>query len=371
MESGARHECESCKQTSHQIERRIHTKIYFALGLVVVMMCLFIVTQDGYKIETKDAPAGAFKARIVVTKEVDPATIKMSNAHIWLEPAAAGAGQTASLRFFELAANGTNSIGFKSADNLSVDTTWTLPAADGAANQALLTNGSGVLSWGSPSSVSTFTSSGTFVVPTGVTRIYVTMVGGGGGGGGGAENTSGGGTAGGGGGGASGSALQGLALTVSGGESITVTIGAAGSGGAGGAAFGTAGTNGAAGGDTSLSGTFGTVTAKGGGGGVGAPTGTGGVGGLPTGTDDALGDRGRGGGNGAVGNGGNGAGGLLGGGGTFGPAGTGSNGPGGNGAAGTHFGGGGGGGGGGAAAAGAGAGGNGGNGTAGIVVIRW
>ena len=44
--------------------------------------------------------------------------------------------------------NGTHFIGLKAANSLSASTTFTLPAADGSANQFLKTNGSGTLSFG-------------------------------------------------------------------------------------------------------------------------------------------------------------------------------------------------------------------------------
>jgi hypothetical protein len=70
-----------------------------------------------------------------------------------IQPFGTSAGNTGELRFYELAANGTNYTGFKSADNNgSGNTIWTLPAADGLNGQALKTNASGVLSWGSVAS---------------------------------------------------------------------------------------------------------------------------------------------------------------------------------------------------------------------------
>jgi hypothetical protein len=64
-----------------------------------------------------------------------------------LGPTGTSAGQTGVIRFRELAANGTNSVAFKAADNIATNVTWTLPAADGTNGQALITNGSGTLSW--------------------------------------------------------------------------------------------------------------------------------------------------------------------------------------------------------------------------------
>jgi len=55
------------------------------------------------------------------------------------------------LRFREATANGTNFVGLKAPTTLSADTTYTLPSADGTSGQVLQTNGSGVLSFSSPS----------------------------------------------------------------------------------------------------------------------------------------------------------------------------------------------------------------------------
>ena len=107
--------------------------------------------------------------------------------------------------------------------------------------------------------IQVFGSSGTFVVPTGVTKIQVVMWGGGGGGGGGNTYSSGNCTPGGG-GGAGCYALN--VFSVTNGASYTVTVG---SGGAGGGSGGGNGTSGSA---TS----FGALmTANGGGGGSGGP----------------------------------------------------------------------------------------------------
>lgn len=54
----------------------------------------------------------------------------------------------AQIQLYEDTDNGTNYIGLKAADAMAASVTYTLPNADGTANQALLTNGSGTLSWG-------------------------------------------------------------------------------------------------------------------------------------------------------------------------------------------------------------------------------
>ena len=45
---------------------------------------------------------------------------------------------------------GSNYVGFE-APSLSADQIWVLPTADGTSGQVIQTNGSGTLSWASPS----------------------------------------------------------------------------------------------------------------------------------------------------------------------------------------------------------------------------
>jgi hypothetical protein len=51
------------------------------------------------------------------------------------------------IRFRETTANGTNYVALKAPASVSADLTFTLPATDGTNGQALITNGSGVLSF--------------------------------------------------------------------------------------------------------------------------------------------------------------------------------------------------------------------------------
>lgn len=54
------------------------------------------------------------------------------------------------LRLGEASNNGTNSIGLRAPASIAADTTYTLPSADGTSGQVLSTNGSGALSWATP-----------------------------------------------------------------------------------------------------------------------------------------------------------------------------------------------------------------------------
>jgi len=54
------------------------------------------------------------------------------------------------LKFYEPSTSGTNYMAFK-AQAMSANVTYTLPAGDGTSGQVLSTNGSGALSWGTPS----------------------------------------------------------------------------------------------------------------------------------------------------------------------------------------------------------------------------
>lgn len=53
----------------------------------------------------------------------------------------------AQARWFEAPANGSNYVAFQAPASLVGDVIFTLPAADGTSGQALITNGSGALSW--------------------------------------------------------------------------------------------------------------------------------------------------------------------------------------------------------------------------------
>jgi len=61
---------------------------------------------------------------------------------------AGGSSTSGALKLYEGSANGSHSIAVKSPASLAADVTLTLPSDDGTANQALMTDGSGNLTWG-------------------------------------------------------------------------------------------------------------------------------------------------------------------------------------------------------------------------------
>lgn len=79
-------------------------------------------------------------------------TAVLSSDNFNFLPYGTAAGNTSSIRFSELAANGSNYVALKAADNIAADIVWTLPSTDGAAGNVLTTNGSGLLSWGATAS---------------------------------------------------------------------------------------------------------------------------------------------------------------------------------------------------------------------------
>jgi hypothetical protein len=64
-----------------------------------------------------------------------------------VKPFGTNADETGELRFEER--SGGNYIGFKAPDSVAADRIWTLPAADGASGDVLVTDGAGVLAWSS------------------------------------------------------------------------------------------------------------------------------------------------------------------------------------------------------------------------------
>jgi hypothetical protein len=71
---------------------------------------------------------------------------------ITLNPFNTAAGNTGEIRFMELVANGSDYVALKAPDNISANSTFTLPPADGTTGQVLKTDGSGNLGWMSATS---------------------------------------------------------------------------------------------------------------------------------------------------------------------------------------------------------------------------
>jgi len=91
------------------------------------------------------------------------------------------------VQLFEDTDNGTNYVALKAPASIASDVTFVLPDADGTSGQALVTNGSGTLSFGSAGGgnyvLQAFTSPATWTKPAGIKAVKVTVVGGGGDGG--------------------------------------------------------------------------------------------------------------------------------------------------------------------------------------------
>jgi len=88
------------------------------------------------------AIGGKYYTDMLAGSTATPANFKVGNS------ATAGA----SISLMEDSDNGTNFTALKAADTLAASTTFTLPSADGSANQVISTNGSGVLSFASTTS---------------------------------------------------------------------------------------------------------------------------------------------------------------------------------------------------------------------------
>jgi hypothetical protein len=180
-----------------------------------------------------------------------------------LTPSTATTGAITLAGTLAIANGGTNnaSLAVTAGGVLYTDGSKVVNVGAGTAGQSLVSNGSSAPSWGGGyAGLSTviFAASGTWTVPTGITKAIITVIGAGGGAGGTSSATAGGA---GGGGGYAEAFVTGLS------GSITITVGTGGTGGAIGI-----GTNGTAGGTSS----FGAlVSAAGGGGGVAANLGGG------------------------------------------------------------------------------------------------
>lgn len=110
------------------------------------------------------------------------ASLTWTGAHIFknsaglaLDPYSTSTGNTTSIRFMELAANGSNYVGFKAPDAVTNNTVWTLPNGDGSANHYLKTSGAGVLSFSQITSAEI--NNGLFVTSVSGTAGRITVTG--------------------------------------------------------------------------------------------------------------------------------------------------------------------------------------------------
>ena len=83
------------------------------------------------------AIGGKYYTDILAGSTATPADFKVGN----------GSSTGATLKLMEDTDNGSNYVGLKAANALGSSVTWTLPSADGSANQVLGTDGSGTLSF--------------------------------------------------------------------------------------------------------------------------------------------------------------------------------------------------------------------------------
>jgi len=82
-------------------------------------------------------------------------------------------GATGALRFADT--DSSNYVAFKAPAIVGSNVTWTLPATDGTANQTLITNGSGVLSWATPTLTPTAPTNNTLPVVSGTPTVGETL----------------------------------------------------------------------------------------------------------------------------------------------------------------------------------------------------
>jgi len=86
-------------------------------------------------------------------KAVDTDVIQSLSNKTLVNPAIAGSSASVGgkITLNEGTNNGSNYLEIKAPDSVSANVTWTLPSADGTADQVLKTDGSGQLGWSTPS----------------------------------------------------------------------------------------------------------------------------------------------------------------------------------------------------------------------------
>lgn len=115
--------------------------------------------------------------RVTITSSAITAALPLNvTGEIRGNPVGTSSGDGGRMALRELAANGTNIVGFRAPDTLSADSLYQLPSADGSSGQVLQTNGSKVLSWATPPGGSTTAPSRQAFTSTGTTVGYVFTV---------------------------------------------------------------------------------------------------------------------------------------------------------------------------------------------------
>ena len=123
---------------------------------------------DGINIAEGCAPSGindAIRELMAQLKDFQSGAAGDSMTAVGTLAAKGTSSSGADLKLYEDTDNGTNYVGFAAPASIASNIQWTLPGADGTANQALVTNGSGVLSFASmlsTSTANTFTALQTF-----------------------------------------------------------------------------------------------------------------------------------------------------------------------------------------------------------------
>jgi hypothetical protein len=115
-----------------------------------------IVATNGTTITFNSALQLNDEVRILSFKAVGSIAVSdITGLQTALDAKADGAIPTASVggkvRLNEATANGANYVEFQAPASITSNVTWTLPGADGTNGQVLQTNGSGTLSWSTPS----------------------------------------------------------------------------------------------------------------------------------------------------------------------------------------------------------------------------
>ncbi|MCK5821854.1 MAG: hypothetical protein KAH17_08205, partial [Bacteroidales bacterium] len=108
-------------------------------------------TPDFEDIYTQDADNTLITTNSDFTINAGIADFSVVSSDFELGSWGTSAGNTNQLEFFELAASGTNYVGFKAPDAITSNAMWTLPSGDGSTGQFLSTNGTGTLSWATSS----------------------------------------------------------------------------------------------------------------------------------------------------------------------------------------------------------------------------